>query len=332
MKTLHLNPFKVVLVSVLFFAFQSCVTTVPGSWKNSDISSGRRDDFHQMNTEALRILKANDPKGMKLLWSKDMNAGNHDRQVELLSNHLNDDTYQMLDEYYVVHKYKDTDTVRIKSGDIKRYAIMYPYATTEMYFAFFIPKKALNKQMISLVYGKFDYGWKIIDMELAPYTINGKTAPELYALAREQYDKKEIQAALINTELAIACFKPNEYWRYPDEGDAGKFYTRVHAEVNFKYHYPLVLTQVTSGPMILRVYTKNADNDDGTYPLIYYMTHYDIADTNAVKKENVQIKAAVKKLMPGLADNNKYIYYSAFNKQPNGYTSVDHFDMVDKVR
>jgi hypothetical protein len=329
MKTLHLKQFKIALFFVLFFVLQSCVVT-PGTRKNEQISSGKRENFHQLNSEALKYLKANDPKGLKALLSREMIEKNNEKTVELISNRLNDNAYDLLDEYYVVHKYKDTDTVRATNGNINRYNLLYPYAATEMYLAYFIPKKTNNKYMISLAYAKFNYGWKIIKLNLEPYTINGKTAPELFALAKEQYGNKQLQAALNNVSLAVTCFEPGAYWQYPDQVDASSFYTRLNQEVNIRYSYPLVLKQIATGPMILRVYNKNMD--DGTYPMVYYMTHFPLKDTTEVKKENLQIRNVVAKLMPGLEKNNKYILYSAFNKQPTGYEEVDHFDMTDKVR
>jgi hypothetical protein len=331
MKNLYPNQFKALLFSVLFLGLQSCVVT-PGQWKNDSISAGKRDDFHKLTAEALKYFKANDATAMKALFSKEMNADNNERKVELVSNRLNDNTYKLLDEYYVAHKVEDTDmdTVRVKDGSVNRYALMYPCEAQEMYMAYFIPEKPANKYMLSLVYAKLNYGWKIVKMELEPYTIDGKTAPELFNLAKEEYAKKEIQAAQLNTMLAVTCFKPGAYWEYPDEVDAGKFYTQVHEEVNLKYQYPLVLSQVSTGPMILRIYNKNTD-DGYNGPVVYYMTHFDLKDTTDVKKENLKVREAVAKLMPGLDDGKKYILYSAFNKKPDGYNSIDHFDMTQKL-
>ena len=328
MKTLHLNQFKTVLVCGLLFVLQSCVIT-PGTWKNEQISSGKRDDFHKLNDDVLKYLKANDPKGLRIFSSKEMNERNNARLVDQVSNRLTDNEYSLLDEYYVVHKYKDVDTVATKSGSVNRYNILYPYIATEMYMAYFIPKKPKNKDMISLVYAKFNYGWKIVDVRVEPYTINGKTAPELYALSRKQYDDKQYQAALNNVSLAVNCFEPGAYWEYPDRADAKKLYGRLKMEVNARYRYPLVLKQINTGPMILRVYTMHLD--DGTYPMVYYMTHFDLKDTTSVKKENLEIRKVVAKLMPGMEQNNRYILYSAFNKQPSGYVTVNHFDMQEKV-
>jgi hypothetical protein len=327
MKILYSNQFKTALVCAMLLVTQSCGPTVPGSWRNEKIKSGKRDDFHQLNTEVLRRLKAN---GLKSFLCKDMVGNNTERQVELISNRLKDNDYDLLDEYYVVNKYRDTDTVRTTNGEINRYRLLYPAKTTEMYMAYFVPKKSDNKYMISLIYGRFDYGWKIVKMDIAPYTINGKTAPELFSLAKDQYDKKECQAAMNNVILAVQCFEPGSYWQYPDEVDAGQFYTKVHAQVNLQYHYPFILSQVPSGPMIWRVY--NQKTDDGTFPAVYYMTHYNLKDTTAVKKENMLIRKAVEKMIPGLHENNKCILYSAYNKPPTAYASIDHFDMTDKAR
>jgi hypothetical protein len=333
MKTFPLTKIKPALFYALVLTVFACNgPTVPGAFKNDKISSGKRDDFHQLNAQVLKILKADDLKALKAFLSKDLLAANLDRDVEHIGNRLTDNEYDLLDEYYVVNKYKDSDSVASQGGDVKRYGLRHKYVTKEMYFAYFAPKKPANKYMISLVYGKFDYGWKLVDMDVELYTVNGKTAPELYALAKDQYDKKEFQAALINISLAQTCWKPGAYWQYPDEVDAGNFYLKVRLQVDIKYHYPIVLRELATGPMILKVYTKNADNDDGTYPLIYYMTHFDLKNTAEVNKENLQIRKVVAELMPGLTDGNKYIYYSAFNKQPTGYETVEHFDMVQAVK
>jgi len=329
MKPYPLNQFKLAATCALFLLFQSCKPSGPGYWKNDKISSGKRDDFHTLNNGVLNYLKADDPKGLKSFLARDLVDVNNDKEIELISIELKAHDYALMDEFYVVNKYNDQDTIPAVGSDINRYGLTYKYKTTEMYFAFFTPKSFDNKYMVSLSYGKFDYGWKIIGMDVQRYTINGKTGPELYALAKEQYDKKDYQAALNNVSLANDCFKPNQYIQYPDEVDAGTFYTKVHQQVNEMYHYPFVLHQVATGPMILRIY--NDENDAGAYPMIYYMTHFPLKDTTAVKKENVEVRKAVSKLFPGLDENNNYVLYSAFNAKPNGYTTVDHFDMKIKA-
>lgn len=329
MKPFLPTQFKLAFAIAIFFLLQSCHQVIPGSRKNELISSGMRSDFHDLNTEAMGYLKADDAISLNRVFSKEMIEKNNAHLIEQISEELKDHSYKLLDEYYLVHKIKDTDSVNSVGGDINRYGLAYPYITTEMYCAYFVPEKSDNKYMISLIYGKYDYGWKIDKMDLAPYTVNGKTGPELFALAKAQYAKKYLQAAVNNIMLAEICFEPGLYWKYADEFEAGMFNTKLQTELNEKYRFPFVLKDVVTGPMILRVYDDQ--NDEGSYPMIYYMTHFPLKDTSAVKKENIAVQKAVSKLFPGLDENNKYILYSAFNVRPSGYTTVDHFDMKIKA-
>jgi len=89
----------------------------------------------------------------------------------------------------------------------------------------------------------------------------------------------------------------------------------------------MTLSELPARPMVLSMYTKTTDA--GTYPLIMYMTHLNISDTNAVKAENMQVKKALAKTMPGIDKDIKYVYYEAFNKYPRSDESVERFEMVD---
>ncbi len=313
---------------VLLFAFQACVVK-PGTWKNERIPAGKSEEFHKLNAAVLEKLKENDSAKLKFLASKEFMSDNHAKLVDLVSNQLTDFKYHILDEYYVVHKLKDTDTVVAKSGDIKRYNVLYPYEATEMYMAYLIPDKTGSKSMISLVFAKLNYGWKLVKLSLSPYTINEQTAPELYMLAKKQYKENKVQAAYSNMALALSCMEPGAYWEYPDKKDAKRFYAQVGLEVNKKLKFPIVLKQIKTGPMLLNIYTKSTN--EGTFPLVYYMTHFDLKEKGEVEKENLEIRKVIEKLIPGLKESNNYIFYSAFNKQPTGYVTVDHYDMTEKV-
>jgi hypothetical protein len=312
---------------LLIFALQSCKEK-PGTWKNDQISSGKRNDFHELSKQAFFDLKANNLLHLKVLMSKELidNPGT-ERMVELISNRLTDNKYEVLDEYYVVNKKKDNDTVNLSETGANKHKIKYPGVTRETYIAFYVPAAGNNKYMITAIFGKYSYGWKISSLDLGPYIVNGKTAPELYNLAKEEYDKKYLIDAQTTLSLAAKCLKPAAVWAYANESDISDFYGKVTAEASEKYKFPYTLN-IPGRPMLLRVYNKNTD--EGSFPVISYMTHVSIADTNEVKKENKEIKKALSKLLPGIDKYNKYVYYEAFNKFPRSYESVDRFDMIDK--
>ncbi len=308
------------------FASQSC-TTLPGVWKNDRISSGKREKFHDLNAEALNGLKANNIGQLQPLFSADLGDSSK-RLIPAISALLKDNSYHLLDEYYVVNEYSDIDTIKTRYGDINHYSLIYPYKTTEMYLAFFLPAKAAEKYLISLIYGKFSDGWKIVRLEQGRYTINGKTAAELYSRAKEQLVNKQYAAAYFTSGLAARCRRPCSYWRYSDDTDIDNFFGRALGDVNYHYPFPIVVTQVSSGPMLLSI-THKVDSSSA-FPLIRYMTHYDLKDTTAVKKEGAQVNNAIKALMPGLDNEKKGIAYAAYNQNPAGNPTAMHFDLIEK--
>jgi len=326
------NPeFKLLALVCLVFSLQACSPPKPGVYKDDQISSGQRSDFHELNKTALNYIKANSLKELQLMMSKEMidNPGN-EHMVELMSNRLTDNPYDIVEEYYVVskHKAKLNDSLPASGTDVNRHSLKYDTSATETYCVFLAPKQSDNKYLISLVYAKLSYGWKITQMDLAQYTANGKTGPELVQLAKEEYDKKYLVNAVNNMSLAMKCLNPSVVWEYPDTKATGDFYSQVLDEANKKVRYPLILSQLPTRPMVLSISMQR--NDTWSAPAIWYMTHISIKDTNEVKKENLQIRKALRKLLPGIDKDNKYVLYDAFNEFPTAARSVDRFEMMAK--
>ncbi len=316
---------------ILFFVFESCSPPEPGTWKNEKIESGIRDNFHKRNDQMLAALKANNPMEMEAFMSRDMIENNSRlRLIELCSNRLKEGDYSLLDEYYVVNKERGNKILETKTPGINNYNIRYNADTREMYFAFFIPKSIPNKYMISAIYCKYDYGWKLSNLEVSPYTLNGETAPELFDRAKEMYDKKYLFDAVNNMQLVKVCASPCEGWRYQDENEMNDFYAKVIAEINMKYVYPFTLKQVPTHPRIFSITSQTTA--DGVFPLVYYMSSVKLADTVGLRKENENIKRVIGNVIPGLDKDKKYVFYDAFNEWPRGDKSVDRYDMPDKLK
>ncbi len=314
------------VLAVLFLIFQSC-TLVPGVRKNEEIKSRKREEFHRLNAEVLEHLKAGDAEGLKPLQSKAAARQNVSKLVDSISKQLTNSHYRLLDEYYVINKYADSDTILATGPDVNRYGLKYPYVTFEEYFAYFLPKKSDNKYMLGLAYGKYKDGWKIINLSLAPYSIGGKTGPQLYQQARDDYDKTNYPGAAVAAAKAVLCMKPAPYWEYPDKNDAYKFAKKLHDYFRF-FTLPMVLSMVSTGPMILSVGDK--ETPDGLCPLVTYMTHYDIKNTDAVRKENQEVNLQICRMLPGLAKHYQHISYSAYNQKPTDKNNPPHLDMTAK--
>jgi hypothetical protein len=333
MKYLNLPISKLFCFLLLITILQSCIDEKPGTWSNTQISSGKRDDFHKMNDEALQYLKADDMNKLGFMLSKELLADAYtNRTADLLSNQLKANDFVLLDEYYVVSDSTKGDSITISSpaGSKDAYHLKYSGSKEEKYIAFFVPKKGLSKSLISIIYNNYDYGWKIFSFDVAPYTINGKTAPQLFEIAKQQFANNHLVSALNTAQLATQCLRPAEIWVYPHEVEINNFYANLVNAANVKYSFPFVLTQIPTHPRIFSV--MNQSNDDGSYPEIYYISSIKVADTTAIKKENAEIRKIIGTVMPGIDMDNKYILYSVSNAIPSTTENTPRFDMVDKLQ
>lgn len=329
MKPLNL-PYltKAFILLFIVYSLPGCGPGDPGVWKNKQIDNGRREDFHKMNNDLFTALKANSLKDVETMMSKELLAGTDNmRQIELMSNRCRQGSYQMLDEYYIIN-YKPTDTHVVKTTalDGNKYALSCRAVTEEMYIAFLMPKTTGDKWVISAIYCKYDYGWKLNNLDLRQYTTNGKTAPELFKQAKAEYQKGYLIDAANSMDEAEKCNSPSEVWEYPEILEMRKFYGLLVNEVNTRYTLPLTLNQVQTKPQIFRL-TKQT-TDDGVFPAIYYLSHIKLSDTTGLRRENESVKKVIGQVFPGIDKNNKFVYFSAFNKKPHGGELVPFFDMT----
>jgi len=326
MRFIKLYSFLLIVV-----ALQSCLNNKPGIWKNDEISSGKRSNFDDLNKQLFAGLKVGDNKQLGFIESQELLADNYmNRQVDLISNSLKTENYKLLDEYYIVNKYKNFDTINAVPKGTNAHKLIYSGTTHEMYIAFFVNEAAKDKWMITVTYSKYNYGWKLSDLDFAMYTINGKTAPELFEQAKESYAKNYLVEATNTMQLAGTLLRPSQAWVYNNEKDISEFYAKLVSEANAKYKFPMVLEQVPTHPHIFRVFTTEFNKC--YYPQIDYLSSIKLDDTVALKNENEQVKKEISKIFPGVDKGKDYVLYSIFNEMPSSTKSVDRFNINDKLQ
>ena len=330
METHNLRPLNILVFLSLFFILPGC-TSEPGVWKNEKINGGVKADFHARNEELIGYIKLNQVKRVKAMLSRELSHDNStEALIEHLSNRFNDNKYQLLDEYYLVNKYIDADTIKASGTGINAYSLTWSQPAQEMYISMFIPKDGENKHLISIVYSKLDYGWRITGLEVEPYSFNGETCPELFNRAKAAYNKGYLIDAVNTAALAVTCRQPMSVWQYAVQDSLGDFYNRILGLANEKYHFPYVLTEVPAKPRIFRVF--NQIDERGAFPMVHYLTSIPLKDTVALKKENAQVRKVIGEIMPGIDKDKKYVFYAAFNERPSSRREVDRFEMIDKLR
>jgi hypothetical protein len=312
------------MLFALILLLQACTPPAPGFWKNDKISSGKRDDFHDLNKQLFAAVLSGHEKEVDLLLSAGLLASNYN--ADKAAYYLKSAEYSLRDEYYIVNKDKSHQHLKADA----QYYLDYTSEAKEMYMAFFLPKGGTDQQMITVLYSKYSYGWRVSQIEIEPYTINGKTAPQLYQQAKADYDKGYFINAVTTMELAVKCLKPAEMWEWTTEDTISKFYTKTMDAANEHYHFPITVDGVPTRPGIFRVLNQNIA--EGTYLAIYYRSKIDLKDTAALRKENNAVKKVIGHVFPGITQNNKYLLYSAFNELPAGGKYVKSYDATDKLQ
>jgi len=333
MRYLNLSTLKPLFFLFAAIALQGCVEK-PGYYVNEQISKGDRDDFHTMNTRVLKYLKANNMDTLAFDLSKDL-IDYHGtlRQVELISNQLKTNDYSLLDEYYIVKDTTNVDSsVKINSPEKggNAYKLLFTGQPGETYVALFLPKTGSHKYLISIEYYKYDYGWKVCSLDLGQYSINNKTAPEYYEMAKEEFIKNYLANAVFDLQMADACLRPSEIWQYPMTTKIANHYGDVINKVNAMYKFPLVLEQVPTHPKIFSIMSRTIN--DETYPAVFYISTIKLADTIGLKKENENIRKVIGTLIPGIDKDKKVLVYSAYNEMPSEKKEVDYFNMIDAFK
>ncbi|RFZ95427.1 hypothetical protein D0C36_07860 [Mucilaginibacter conchicola] len=322
-----LNLFKLLSLIALFI-FQSCSPEI-GIWKNEKIEAGHRSEMGQLNKAVFEAINANDDKSFSNYLSSEMLEGNLGNKLfSTLYVAARKDNFVLADEFYAMNKEALHDTIPVADGK-NSYKIIYGGEPQEVYIATFLPKvKKANQYMITLFYGHYNYGWKIKDIDVALYKVNGKTSPELFETAKSAYAAHNVFAAANNLQLAQTCASPNKWWKYNTETDLYATYTQVISEVNKAYRFPITLNDVSSKPEIVRVY--NTSFDGGTFPNICYVTRIKLSDVAALERENAEIRKSINKVLPGVEKHVDQVVYSAYNDFPDQNVALKHYDMKVK--
>ncbi|MFD1257000.1 hypothetical protein ACFQ3S_09350 [Mucilaginibacter terrae] len=315
----------------MLIVLSGCSKHEPGAWRNDGIDASVREDFSELNKVLFEGLKANNPKLIEKIMSKTMLEDvNKVRLIELCSIRMRKGKTIPLDEYYMVHDFNKDNTMKADHG-INSYTLTYQPTTREMYVAFYMVNEGAEQWLLSAIYNKLNYGWKLCELELNPLTIDGKSAPQLYQQAQKQYESSYISNAMSSMEQARNCSTPNVMWRYALQSEMDKFYTQLSDEVGSRYKFPLAMNQVPTHPVIFMVVNK--DTDEGRFPLVMYLSKIRLKDTVMLKQEHEAVRKSIGKIIPGIDKEKKFLMYAVFNELPNWQLNktkkVDHYDFKD---
>lgn len=326
MRSITYKPTQLILFFSILFSYGCQAPLEKGVWKDKAIPSDKAADLRQLNTDLFTAINT-DRDDAEVLCSRELlEQKNIKVQLDYVKKLRNENEYTLLKDYYVVNEGGNDDEV-LKM--IENPEINYVPLAKEMYLAFFIPKQTKNKIMLTLVYAKYDIGWKVNNIAIGYYTQMGKTATELFEIAKKDYAQGYLVNAINNITLAGNCISGSAYLKAANGEEIKSFTKQIIDEANSKIKYPLVLNNIKSKPSVFSI-SSNAKEDEFTQ-YVYYLTRLKITDTAGLKQENDQVKLQLPAAFPGINKGKKTMFYSAMNQKPIVGKSVDHMDFEEKI-
>lgn len=206
---MQLLTYKIQIFSLIFTAILlSACNSVPkknGVWKDKNIPAEKAAELREMTTNLFKAINR-DRDEAELLFSKDfLQQKNIKVQFDYVNKLRREGDYYLYRDCYIVNKGDPEDSPGALSK-VDDPELNYQPLAKEMYIAFFVPKKKRNKIMITVVYGKYDIGWKANHIAMGYYTHQGKTANQLLEIAKHDYAK-----GYLVTQSTISYWPPTAY-------------------------------------------------------------------------------------------------------------------------
>lgn len=323
-------------ISVIFttlFVLQSCVN---GSkvWENENIDATTRYEISLLNDKLIKNLAISDTTAIKNMFSDAFVKqfdGDFKEVVTSISVILKKDTYKKIDEYNFHNSTEKSTNIVISAGEVNNeYSIYYKSLEKETYVSLLVIGND-DQCILTVVYEKSESGWKISHFNTRRYRYYGKTAPEFYKSAQENYAKSYLIDASNDAVIANKLLEPAHVWKYKKHEEIQKFSEKLNEEFNNKYRFPIVFNKIATKPQIFNIeYIEVKDAD--LIPLVSYLSTISIKDTIAIKIENVKLKAEVNESFIGINKNKKYVVYQAYNQIPDGKKQLKCFGIIDRIK
>jgi hypothetical protein len=315
----------------MIIGLQSCKLGTTGTTTNENIPNSIKEEINELDAKVLKAITTKDIESLKEIMSDKLLAksGNEiNKLIEQISEVIKTTEYQIVDQFYIQNSTSGLgNTVMSGVSGIEDYIIQYQALNDEMFLSLILPKKGKDEFLITNIYGKYPDGWRLNILQFGQYTVNGKTAPQLYQQAQEEYDKGFLIDAANSIFLSSRVANPaNKFWEYQKDSEMRGFYNKVVNEVKERHEFPMVLLEITSKPKIINIYPFGTS--EGYFPMVEYLTKIDLTDTVRTKVENNTMHELIEDKFKGLTMNKKYVLYKAYSRMPDGKTEVPTYGFV----
>ena len=319
---------------LITITFSSCNVGTYGNQRNDNIDEKLRREIRKLDKKIIDGIANNKPSKIKSLLSDKLiekSGSDISKYIDQVNNFVKSNNYNILDQYYVNNSTTGIGNTLISGVDgVNDYTLNYRALNKEMFISLLLTDNGMDKILITNIYGKYPDGWKLNILQFGQYTVNNKTATELYNQAKKEYENKYLVDATNNMLLSSQVSNPgNGYIKYNKSKEMENFYDKLLIEIKEKYAFPITMDKIESKPKIINILPQRME--EGYFPMVNYVTKIDLTDTLKIRIENDKINNNIDNLFTGLTKNKKYVFYKAFSSMPNGKNKIPTYGFVKET-
>ena len=312
-----MKKYTFLLFVIASLALQGCMYQQAESIANKDIDPKLREIIKAKNDSLFNALSNSSSKVLEKLGSPKFVKFMHSRLEGVIwpfrKGYLTTD-YVVYDEFYNHHSTVPDNSVI--AAPQKGYTFTFQNQQKETYVSLLkCTYQDMEDYVVAVIYSNINGEWKIEEIKAGQLGIYGKTPNDLYNEAQQLNEKGFSIDAISHIDAANSFLDPLENMLKYDEDKRIRYYQKDWAEkLNSTVILPYELREIHSKPVIGGI--TSVKNTEGFYPLINYITIVPVQDTLALGREFERVKAETEKAFPQIDFKQKYIYYRAYNKDP----------------
>ncbi len=313
------------LLAVMLQACNSSDTT-----EGTAIDSKLRNTIAKNNERLVQALLNSDSDEYKALGTKDFVAhlrAKIEPVVWPFRKGTIDPKFTVFKEYHI--KNDRVPGYAVMESEEKNYKITLEMDTQESYLSMLRMKYGgTDDYLLTVHYVLEDGQWKVTDLKLGLWGIDGKDAQDYYKMAQQSEKDGYILDAFFASDVARTCLKPAGTLLAYNNADKIEFYTKEWMdECNKQYHFPQALPEAGKDVQVIELtYVKSPE---GTHPMFKYIAPTPMGGAEAAEREHMRVRKAIKDFYKGMDfSNKKNIYYRAYNGSIYG----DHHDFKEAIK
>jgi hypothetical protein len=236
----------------------------------------------------------------------------------------------VVNEYLMQHDINSkVDSITTNKKDGSEYKLVFPHVSNES-FIYLGSVKGLHagtSWLMTITLLKEKGIWKIQTFSIHPYQYAGKTAPELFALAQEEFRNHHIMSAQFRLLLASETAKAGgSNFHYLAEKQMKLFSDTLRKELVKQFPLPMKLDSLPTKPMITGISAKLRLS--GIYPLVIYKSSENIDDAAALRKENTLVHQAIGNALSDIKDVSDSLVYIVIDEIPTPKVRPNKVEIV----